>query len=146
MKKIMIITFIMLVVFLTSGLALARGHWHFGVFIAPPPIWIGPPAIIYREYHPPVYYYPPPPPYYYPSPPPYYSTPAKIRLDISSIPESCDVEIDGIYQGLTPITIELNQGVPVKVKISKAVYISWEKTILPKSDMRISPELEKKSN
>jgi hypothetical protein len=62
-------------------------------------------------------------------------------LDISSIPESCNVEIDGIYKGLTS---ELNQGVPVKVKISKPGYIPWEKTILPRSDMRILPELKKK--
>ena len=144
MKRLSIILIIS-ILFLSSGLALARSYWHFGVFIAPPPIWIGPPAIIYREYHPPIYYYPPPPPYYY-SPPPYYSAQAKVKLDISSIPENCEVEINGIYQGLTPISIELTQGIPVTIKLSKAGYIPWEKTILPRSDMTLSPELEKKGN
>ena len=64
MKKLIIImTLILLTVFLSSGVALARGgHFrgHFGVFIAPPPIWIGPPAIIHRGYYPPPSYYPPP--------------------------------------------------------------------------------------
>jgi len=64
MKKLIIImTLILLTVFLSSGVALARGghfHSHFGIFIAPPPIWIGPPAIIHRGYYPPPSYYPPP--------------------------------------------------------------------------------------
>jgi hypothetical protein len=65
MKKLIIMmTLILLTVFLSSGSALAwrghsRGHGHFGIFIAPPPIWIGPPAIIYRGYYPPPYHYPP---------------------------------------------------------------------------------------
>jgi hypothetical protein len=68
MKKLItiIISLILLTLFLSSGSALAwRGHsrGHFGVFIAPPPIWVGPPAY----YHP--GYFPPPsdygPDYYY---------------------------------------------------------------------------------
>ena len=71
MKKLIIMmTLILLTVFLLSGSAFAqrghfrgpshsRGHGHFGIFIAPPPIWIGPPAIIYRGYYPPPYQYPP---------------------------------------------------------------------------------------
>jgi hypothetical protein len=63
MKKLIIImTLILLTVFLSSGPALAwRGHshGHFGIFIAPPPIWIGPPVIIHRGYYPPPDPYPP---------------------------------------------------------------------------------------
>jgi len=65
-------------------------------------------------------------------------------LEINSIPDKCEVEVNGIYQGLTPLTVELVQGVSVTIKLSKVGYIPWEKTILPRSDMTLSPELEKK--
>lgn len=64
MKKLIIIGLILLTVFLFGGSALAQhrhsgGHGHVGIVISPPPIWIGPPAIIYRGYYPPPYHYPP---------------------------------------------------------------------------------------
>ena len=66
MKKFIVISLILLTIFLSSGSALAwRGHshGHFGVFIAPPPIWVGPPAYYYPRYYPPPSYYGPD--YYY---------------------------------------------------------------------------------
>ena len=71
MKKIMMISLILLTIFLTSGSAVAGHRYfrgHFGIFIPPPPpILIGPPAIYYREYYPPPRYYGPPE-YYYSEP------------------------------------------------------------------------------
>jgi hypothetical protein len=69
MKKFLIFSLIFLAIFLTSGAALAwhggfRGH--FGIFIAPPPIVIGPPAIYFRGYYPRPGYYGPD--YYYNDP------------------------------------------------------------------------------
>lgn len=153
MKKLIMISLILLAIFLTSGSALAqyRHHYsHFGIFIGPPTIWIGPPAIIHREYYPPPYYPPPyyPPPYYYP--PDYYDPYrirlAKILIEVSPTPDNCDLEVNGVYQGSTPASIELTQGVTVTIKLTKADYLPWEKTVLPKPGMRISPELEKKPN
>jgi hypothetical protein len=60
MKKLIIMmTLILMTVFLSGGSAWAGGHGHFGIFIGPPPIRIGPPVIIHRGYYPPPYYYPP---------------------------------------------------------------------------------------
>ena len=65
MKKLIMISLILLTIFLSSGSALAwRGHrGHFGVFVAPPPFWVGPPAFYYPGYYPPPGYYGPD--YYY---------------------------------------------------------------------------------
>jgi hypothetical protein len=65
MKKLIMISLILLAIFLSSGSALAwhrhfHGYGHFGIFIAPPPLWIPPPpAIYYRGYYPPPAYYGP---------------------------------------------------------------------------------------
>jgi hypothetical protein len=149
MKKLMIFIFVPMLILLTAGSSLAwhrSPHVRFGIVIGPPPIWIAPPAIIYREYYPPVYYYYPPEDYYPPPLPPCYSSRAKVKVEITSVPENCELEVNGVYQGLTPLSIELPQGVPAVIRLSKAGYIPWEKTILPRSDMSLSPELEKKSH
>jgi hypothetical protein len=62
MKKIIMISLILLTIFLLSGSASAwRGHHrgHFGIFIVPPPIWVASPPVYYRGYYPPPSYYPP---------------------------------------------------------------------------------------
>jgi hypothetical protein len=54
------ISLIILAIFLSSGSAFAwfRPYYgHFGVFIAPPPIWVAPPPVYYRGYYPPPSYY-----------------------------------------------------------------------------------------
>ena len=61
MKKIIMISVLLLTIFLSSGSALAWHRGHFGIFVAPPPLWVGPPAY----YSPPAYYGPG---YYYSSP------------------------------------------------------------------------------
>ena len=57
MKKILMISLILIGIFLSSGSAFAwhGGFGHFGVFIAPPPVFVGPPAVYYRGYYPPYY-------------------------------------------------------------------------------------------
>jgi hypothetical protein len=69
MKKLIVISLILLAIFLSSGSAFAwyrPYHSHFGVVIAPPPIWVAPPAVYYRGYYPPPIYYGPD--YYYSEP------------------------------------------------------------------------------
>jgi len=59
MKKLLISSLIVLGIFLSSGSTAFAWHWgHFGVFIAPPPVFVGPPAVYYRGYYPPPYYGP----------------------------------------------------------------------------------------
>jgi len=71
---------------------------------------------------------------------------AKGKIEVVSTPDRCDLEIDGVYKGSTPITIELTQGVVVKIRLTKAGYLPWEKAVEPLPGMRISAELEKKPN
>ena len=52
MKKLIMISLILLTIFLSSGSALAWHRGHFGVFVAPPPFWVGPPGVYYRGYYP----------------------------------------------------------------------------------------------
>jgi hypothetical protein len=71
MKKLLVISLILLGIFLSSGSALAwrgpyYGHGHFGFIIPPPPIWLAPPPVYYRGYYPPPSYYGPD--YYYNGP------------------------------------------------------------------------------
>ena len=67
MKRFIVFSLILLAIFLSSGSAFAwRGYGHFGVFIAPPPIWVAPPPVYYRGYYSPPSYYGPD--YYYNDP------------------------------------------------------------------------------
>jgi hypothetical protein len=40
--------------------------------------------------------------------------------------------------------LEFTPGATVTIKLTKAGYLSWEKTVAPEPGMRIMPELEKK--
>ena len=66
MKKIIMISLILLAIFLSSGQAFAWHRGHFGIFIAPRPLWVGPPVFYSPGYYPPPSYYGPG--YYYSSP------------------------------------------------------------------------------
>ncbi len=66
MKKIIMISLILAATLLSSGQAFAWHGGHFGIFIAPPRLWIGPPGSYYPGYYPPPAYYGPG--YYYSSP------------------------------------------------------------------------------
>ena len=63
MKKLIMISLILLTIFLSSGSALAWYRGHFGIFVTPPPFWVGPPAFYNPGYYPPPGYYGPN--YYY---------------------------------------------------------------------------------
>jgi hypothetical protein len=63
MKKIIMIGLILLTIFLSSGSALAWHRGNFGIFVTPPPFWVGPPAFYNPGYYPPPSYYGPH--YYY---------------------------------------------------------------------------------
>lgn len=71
---------------------------------------------------------------------------SKIKIEISPTPNNCDLEINGVYKGSTPTSVELAQGATITVKLTKAGYMPWEKTVSPEQGMRIAPELEKKPN
>jgi hypothetical protein len=71
---------------------------------------------------------------------------AKVKLEIIPIPENCDLEINGVYQGSTPTIIELPAGNTVIIKLAKAGYLPWERKVAPRPGMRVAPELEQKSN
>lgn len=69
---------------------------------------------------------------------------AKIPIEIAPTPGNCDIEVNGVYQGSTPATLEFTPGATVTIKLTKAGYLPWEKTVAPAAGMRISPELERK--
>ncbi len=56
MKKIIMISLVLVAIFLLSGQAFAWHRGHFGVFVGPP-LWVGPPAFYSPGYDPPPVYY-----------------------------------------------------------------------------------------
>lgn len=71
---------------------------------------------------------------------------AQIEVEFASTPDNCDVEVNGVYYGSSPMTVKLSSGTTVKVKISKPGYEIWEKTLMPREGMKIKPELIKKAS
>ena len=66
--------------------------------------------------------------------------PALIDVSISSIPENADIFVDGIFRGTTPFTLPL----PVTeqtIRIERAGYTPWERTVKPSPGMKIQPAL-----
>ena len=66
--------------------------------------------------------------------------PALIDVNISSIPENADIFVDGIFRGTTPFTLPL----PVTeqtIRIERAGYTPWERTVKPSPGMKIQPAL-----
>ena len=68
----------------------------------------------------------------------------QVKIEIAPTPSNSDIEINGVYKGSTPATLEFTPGATVTIKLTKAGYLSWEKTVEPAPGMRIMPELEKK--
>jgi hypothetical protein len=68
----------------------------------------------------------------------------QVKIEIAPTPSNSDIEINGVYKGSTPATLEFTPGATVTVKLTTAGYLSWEKTVEPAPGMRIMPELEKK--
>jgi hypothetical protein len=67
-----------------------------------------------------------------------------VSVEFSPQPDNIDLEVNGIYYGSTPMTIDLPSGAPIKIKLSKPGYEIWEKSLMPRSGMKIRTELEKK--
>ena len=70
---------------------------------------------------------------------------AQIEVKISPTPDNCDIEINGVFYGSSPMTVKLDPGTTVIVKISKQGYEVWEKKLMPREGMKITSELAKVS-
>lgn len=61
-----------------------------------------------------------------PAPLPYVTR--KVSALVESTPSNCDIEVDGVYVGVTPVELQLKEGVH-GMKISRSGFIAWEKTV-----------------
>lgn len=66
-----------------------------------------------------------------------------VRVTFLSTPEGADVEINGVYYGSTPLTLQLNPGIH-QVTISLAAYNPWAKKINAYDGLEVKATLEKK--
>lgn len=67
---------------------------------------------------------------------------ATVEINFSPIPENSDIEIDGVYVGGSPLKKMLPAGKPVKIRIAKTGFKSWEAAIIPEEGLRITKQLE----
>lgn len=65
----------------------------------------------------------------------------EIQIAFSCTSNPCDVEVNGVYFGSTPIEVSLPEGSTSEVVISKAGHETWSKRIQPREGMRINVEL-----
>lgn len=70
--------------------------------------------------------------------------PQMVSVEFAPQPENIDLEVNGIYYGSTPMTVDLPAGAPIKIKLSKPGYEVWEKSLMPRVGMRVGTVLEKK--
>ncbi len=68
-----------------------------------------------------------------------------ISVEFTPLPDNSDIEINGVFYGNSPMTVNLPTGSTLKVKISKPGYENWEKSLMPREGMKIRPELAKKT-
>ena len=66
-----------------------------------------------------------------------------VRVNFISQPEGADVEINGVYYGNTPLTLQLNPGIH-QVTISLAGFSPWEKRINAYEGLEVKATLERK--
>jgi hypothetical protein len=52
-------------------------------------------------------------------------------LRIEPTPPGCDVLIDGVYRGTTPVTVSLPAGAAVLIRLEKPGLIPWERRVVP---------------
>lgn len=52
----------------------------------------------------------------------------KVSVLIESSPDNCDIEVDGVYIGVTPVQVSLKEGVH-HMKIARAGYLPWSRTV-----------------
>ena len=65
-----------------------------------------------------------------------------IEIQISSIPEGADVEIDGVYIGNTGNTFEINPGIH-EISVSLPGYLPWQKQVKVKDGLTFTATLAK---
>jgi hypothetical protein len=68
------------------------------------------------------------------------------ELEVSSIPDGADIEIDGNFVGSTPSTLGVAAG-PHQISVKKAGFEPWERKITVSSGhIKIDATLESRSN
>ena len=68
---------------------------------------------------------------------------AKVKIPVSSTPDGADVEVDGIYMGSTPCTVEIDADKIVKVQVSMSGYKNWIKKVKGINGLKIKAHLDK---
>lgn len=78
-----------------------------------------------------------------PAPLPYVTR--KVSALVESTPSNCDIEIDGVYVGSTPVELQLKEGVH-GMKVSRSGFIAWEKTVKAYNGIFIHATLTQESS
>jgi hypothetical protein len=78
-----------------------------------------------------------------PAPLPYVTR--KVSALVESNPNNCDIEVDGVYVGSTPVELQLKEGVH-GVKVSRSGFIAWEKTVKAYNGIFIHATLAQESS
>ncbi|MBI5815606.1 MAG: PEGA domain-containing protein [Nitrospinae bacterium] len=68
----------------------------------------------------------------------------KVSVLVESNPSGCDIEVDGVFIGVTPLEVTLKEGVH-GVKISREGFLPWEKAVKAYSGLYINPSLVQES-
>lgn len=66
--------------------------------------------------------------------PPFQLLPVDGKLSIESQPDKANVTLDGIFQGMTPIDLDISSNIGHSLKLTKSGYTTVEKTISLKPD------------
>lgn len=78
-----------------------------------------------------------------PAPLPYVTR--KVSALVESTPSNCDIEVDGVYVGVTPVELQLKEGVHA-MKVSRSGFIAWEKTVKAYNGIFIHATLAQESS
>ena len=70
--------------------------------------------------------------------------PADGQLVLESAPDAATVQVDGRYQGTTPVTLALSSGTEHRLQLSKPGYTDWKKTVSldPGQQLTLDAELQ----
>jgi len=67
-----------------------------------------------------------------------------VTVRIEPQPEGADVEVEGEFIGNAPLDFRAPAGQSLKIRITKAKHLPWEKSVRISEGLRIAPELEPK--
>lgn len=68
-----------------------------------------------------------------------------VMLDVAPVPEGCDIEVDGLFVGNSPMQVEVPLDKVVTLKLSMAGYGAWEKQMKASKELagrKIAPTLK----